>query len=191
MPEVIEVRSTDDADLDDFAPPRNPPPWRAALGMVVLVALGAVGIRAVFLGPPSPRSAPSATTRSAPAAVIHPAVIVAREALDAWAAFGTSGDVEVLRNRFDPAGPQYRLLESEAAAIRARRPGPPPYSFVMEDPAVLDVRDDERVVRGPVVASRRGEGDQRFAWDVVLRRGPKGDWRVWTVREAARSGSDQ
>lgn len=100
----------------------------------------------------------------------------AAQALDAWAAFASSGELGVVRQSFAEDGPQFRRLETEAPTIEE---GGASYVFELTDAGVVA----QGVVRGTVVVSRPGEPDQVFHWDIEMVR--DGDrWKLWTVRTA-------
>jgi hypothetical protein len=115
------------------------------------------------------------------------AVADGNKALADWGRFAVTKDLGVLKDSFWPNGPQYKQLAQEAK--RQKPLGPPPYQLTMSGVRVLTPRPDQRVLRGQVRVTRPGEQQQDYRWDVVLRRDPKsGDrWRLWTVRETARS----
>lgn len=133
-------------------------------------------------GRPASRAAPPKLASTAP-----PAEQAARAALDAWARFASTGDVAALRDTFDPAGPQLARLSAEAPSVAARAAGGPPYSFSATVLYITTGRNqDEQLVAADVVLSRAGKPDQRFAWELVLRRsGPDAGWLLWTVRDRA------
>jgi len=109
----------------------------------------------------------------------------AAAAVEAWGRFATSGDLGEVDDHFVRDGPQYRQFEQEAGARQAAAGGPP-YRFTLLAPVLLDDQPEgDRIVRGELELTRDGEPAQRFRWDLRLRRGEDGAWRVWTVLEAA------
>jgi alkylhydroperoxidase family enzyme len=163
--------------LDGGAPSR----WRrrAAAG-VVAVLFVSVGY---LLTAGRPRTA--GTRGTGEAATAAAPVEQAQRALDAWARFASTGDLNQLGDTFDRSGPQFARLSAEATAMRAATLNGAPYAF---SATVVGVSagdgHDEQVVAAELVLSRPGETDQNFAWDLVLRRSG-GQWRLWTVRERA------
>jgi hypothetical protein len=109
-------------------------------------------------------------------------VVAAETALIAWGQFAVTGDVELLEHSFDTSGPQYRELAGEAPGITADPLGPPPNDVRLETARVDEASVNEAVVAVSVAWARPGEPDQRFAWDVVIRRSVTDQWFLWTVR---------
>jgi hypothetical protein len=180
VPEVLEVRTTDDIELEEPFAGTPPASWRRVLGVIVVIALALGGVYSVFI---HPRSATPGAAARAPGADSD-VLAAADAALSAWGRFGVSGDLSVVAPAFDQTGPQFARLRQEAGPIAARAPGTPAYTFVMVDPAVLPgAGAGERIVRAQIVASRPGEKDQRFQWDLVLRNGTEKQWLLWTVRD--------
>jgi len=180
VPEVLEVRTTDDIELEEPFAGTPPASWRRVLGVIVVIALALGGAYSVFI---HPRSATPGAVARAPGADSD-VLAAADAALSAWGRFGVSGDLRVVAPAFDQTGPQFARLRQEAGSIAARAPGTPAYTFVMVNPAVLPgAGAGERIVRAQIVASRPGEKDQRFQWDLVLRNGTEKQWLLWTVRD--------
>ena len=180
MAEVLEVRTTDDIELDEPFVGTPPASWRRVLGVIVVIALALGGAYSVFINPRSATPGPAARPHRADSDVLA----AADAALSDWGRFGVSGDLSVVAPVFDQSGPQFARLRQEAASIAARAPGTPAYTFVMANPQVLPgANAGERIVRTQIVASRPGEKDQRFQWDLVLRNGTEKQWLLWTVRD--------
>jgi hypothetical protein len=162
---------------------------RTAAGVVIALFVG-VGYMLTFGRPPGagpPSVGPDAG--QAPARPTSESVEdAARAALDAWARFADSGDVDHLGVAFDRGGPQFARLQSEARVLATRPAAGARYSFTATGLRVSPRgQDEERVVEADVVVSRAGETDQRFAWQLVMRNS-EGQWRLWTVRD--RVGAD-
>lgn len=197
MPEVLDLRELggDDrrAERDGCVAPPSPPGtepqpdeepasaprWRARAAIAVVIALAACVAYMLTAGPPARPPAPVL------AEVAPPAQRAATQALDAWARFASTGELATLDGAFDPAGPQMAALRLQAVGLA--QPDVGAYTFGAD---VLSVRagrnPDEEVVVADVVLSRPGEADQRFAWEIVMRRsGQSGAWVVWTVRDRA------
>lgn len=106
-----------------------------------------------------------------------------RQALQDWGRFGVTGDLNLVKASFWPNGPQYKELAREAPGLRRRPIGPPPYQFVLEDPVTVLQAGSDRLVRGVVKTSRKGQPTRSFRWDIYMRqdRAAGGRWRVWTV----------
>jgi hypothetical protein len=107
-----------------------------------------------------------------------------RSALQDWGRFGVSGDLNAVKASFWPDGPQYKQLSKESPRIRAHPLGPPAYKFELTGaPQVLPAGSNQRIVRGVVTTSRKGEPTRSYRWDIYLRPDPGsgGRWRVWTV----------
>ena len=155
----------------------------AAAGVVIALFVG-VGYM-LTLGRPPGAERPSVV--EAPAAVPVSELVedAARAALDAWARFADSGDVDHLEAVFDPGGPQFARLRTEAPGLAASPAAGAPYAFTATAMQVgAGSYEDERVVVADVVVSKVGEADRRFAWELVMRTS-EGRWRLWTVRERA------
>ena len=185
MPEVLDIRVDDNVELDGIEPDRPPARWRRALGVVILAIL-AITVAITVLGDSGSPPATSAEEAARPDRGETAAVAAAQAALNSWGEFGVTGDLAVVARLFDPAGPQYARFAKEVDSIKAKAAGAPAYVFAMDDPRLLPGSGTERVVRGSIVASRNGETDQHFAWDIVLRRNGTSGWVVWTVRESVR-----
>ncbi len=158
--------------------------WRAqaAAGVVIALFLG-VGYMLTAGRPPRVDRAGVALVPG------DPVEDAARAALDAWARFADAGDVDALGAAFDRSGPQFARLRAEAPAVAARPAAGARYVFAAAGMRVgAGGREDERVVAADVVVSRVGETDQRFAWELVMRRS-EGRWRLWTVRDRTAAGS--
>ena len=153
---------------------------RAAAGVVVALFLG-VGYMLTVGRPPG---AGSRGIAEAPAAEpVESVEDAAWAALDAWARFADTGDVDQLGVAFDRGGPQFSRLRAEVAGLAERPAGGAPYVFSATAMQVgAGINKDERVLVADVVVSRAGEADQRFAWELVLRKS-EGRWRLWTVRD--------
>lgn len=159
-------------------PGRRGRQWAA----MAIVALLAVGVAATVLaGGPGPSAGPPPPTTPVRLTVTIDQAVEA--SLDAWARFAGTGDLAVLAESFDPAGPQYERLRAEAPAL-ASRPAVGSV-FTVEIGSVMAGRDaDEQIVSADVVLARPGEADQHFAWDLVMRHLPASErWVLWTVRE--------
>lgn len=127
--------------------------------------------------------APATTpiTAPPPSEPVPDALTAVEGGLSAWGEFAVSGDLKLLEPWFDPAGPQYVQLATEAKKLAVAPLGAPPYSVVMIDPTVKEDGAESRVA-GRVVFSRPGEAPRSYSWVVVVRRA--GDrFRVWTVNE--------
>ena len=100
-------------------------------------------------------------------------------ALSAWGRFGGSGDLAELEGLFDPAGPQYQQLVTEAEGI-AKSVGTE-YQVTMPFPEITD-EGDVAFATGLVVFAREDTVDQTFNWRIELRRSDaEGPWVLWTV----------
>ena len=153
---------------------------RAAAGVVIALFVG-VGYM-LTLGRPPGAERPS-VVEAPPAPAAGPVEDAARAALDAWARFANSGDVDQLEAVFDPGGPQFARLRVEAPGVAARPAAGAAYAFTATGMQVgAGSSADERVVVADVVLARAGEADQRFAWELVMRKG-EDRWRLWTVRD--------
>ena len=95
------------------------------------------------------------------------------EALDAWASFAETGDIERVGDWFVVDGPQYAQLQTEVEAIVSGGE----YDFSLSAAHVVE----PGVVRGSVTVSGQGQESQRYLWDIELVR-REGGWKVWTVR---------
>ena len=197
MPEVLDIRELggDDprpgpaevpaeTEPESESPGRDAPPrWRrsTAVGIVVVLLMGVAYMLTVG------RLEGGARGRVADTA--SPPERAARAALDAWAAFGSTGDVEQLRDTFDPAGPQFERLNAEAPGVKARAVPGAPYRFSATVLGSSAGRDhDEQLVVADIVVTRPGETDQRFSWELVMRRSDS-RWLLWTAHDSAAASS--
>jgi hypothetical protein len=114
-----------------------------------------------------------------------PRIVATRSAIEAWGAFATTGRGASLAPWFATDGPQYRLLQQEAAGLSTQATGEPAYAVEVKDPAVVARSRTEAVVAATVTWSRPGEASQEYRWEVVLRPGDRGRWVLWTVRQAS------
>ena len=173
-PAPVDVDVSSEASDDELAPSR----WRRWGGVVVVAVLALAVAYTVAEGGAS--QAPPA--RPSTIAIAPGAEVAARAALEEWARFATAGDVEALRDTFDPAGPQFAQLAGETHAAG----GGQHYRF---DATVgrtsAGSRPGEELVMADVVVARPGETDQHFAWELVMRQADDKVWRLWTVRDRA------
>ena len=158
---------------------------RAAAGVVIALFVG-VGYMLTVGRPPGAGRPDIAEAPASPAAPAEePVEDAARAALDVWARFADTGDVDQLEVVFDRGGPQFARLRAEAAGVAARPAAGAPYAFTATGMQVgAGSHEDERIVAADVFVSRAGETDQRFSWELVMRKS-EGRWRLWTVRERA------
>ena len=192
MPEVLDIRELggEEPRPDRAGVPAEaegkaesagggaPPRWRSGAAVSVVVVLSLAVAYVFTVGGAGGRRAKVVDATS-------PAERAARAALDAWATFASTGDVEALRGTFDPSGPQLERLKAEAPGVKARAAPGVPYRFsatVLRSSAGLD--SHEQVVGAEVVVSRPGETDQRFIWELVMR-STDGRWLLWTVHDRA------
>ncbi len=205
MPEVLGIRELGDEpeprpevagpdlvdgdgeDVVSFERRRSPSVWRRWGAILVVVALALAVARSLGGGGAVPTSTEPAST-AAPTTVVvaPPAEAAAWAALEDWARFATTGDLDALRDTFDAGGPQFAQLAGEEISPVAG----PPYRFdATIGPTSAGSRVGEQVVMADVVVSRPGEADQRFSWEVVMRQGADQSWRLWTVRARAASNA--
>jgi hypothetical protein len=120
----------------------------------------------------------------APPAVVAVAELeeTAVAALDAWGVFAVTGNIAVVADAFDPAGPQYGTVLEEAEALAAEPIGLPGYTFAIGETTLERPRPQRVVLTGPVTMSRPGEADQQFSWRIHLRWSGTA-WRLWTIDE--------
>jgi hypothetical protein len=114
-----------------------------------------------------------------------------RTALQDWGRFGVSGDLNAVKSSFWLQGPQYKQLTRESPRIKQHPLGPPAYKFDLTGaPQVLPAGSDQRIVRGVVTTSRKGEPTRSFRWDIYMRpdSAAGGRWRVWTVANTPQGG---
>ena len=138
----------------------------------------------------STTSRASATTVPSPATTLPPPADVAATeleqtavaALNAWGVFAVTGNIAVVADLFDPAGPQYGTVLEEAAALAAEPIGLPGYTFTMGAISLDRPRQQRVVLTGPVTMTRPGEADQQFVWRIHLRWSGT-EWRLWTIDE--------
>ncbi|MBT8193524.1 MAG: hypothetical protein HKO63_06120 [Acidimicrobiia bacterium] len=102
-------------------------------------------------------------------------------ALSAWGRFAGSGDLVELEGFFDPAGPQYQQLLTEADGLAQN--GGMPYQITMPFPDIV-TEADTAVVTGLVVFAREDTVDQTFNWSIEMRRSnADSTWGLWTVED--------
>lgn len=180
--------------------------WRMVSALAVaqfVVTVGVLGVDAPddtalrFAVVPEPAPAPepvepAPVPEPAPAPAPAPAdeppddVLIASvlTAVDAWARFASTGQLAEVANSFVQEGPQYQQFAGEAPSRRTAALGAP-YRFTLADPVVLpDQPDGDRLVRADLTLAREGSDPQVFRWDLRLRRGGDGVWRIWTVSES-------
>jgi hypothetical protein len=175
----------------------NLPGWRVAAAFAVVLALAAALVLVARPRDEAPAQDPSAVgtpagsaIRDAAAPAVSPAsppiegevVADLRAALAAWGEFAATGDLDIVDPHFWLTGPQREQLGREAPAILDDPPGPPPYEFVLSDPAVEAVSNDVVDVAGIVTVSRPGVDSTTYEWRLEMRRDPEsGRWLLWTV----------
>jgi hypothetical protein len=101
-----------------------------------------------------------------------------RRALEAWGRFAATRDLSLVEGLFAAGGPQLRAFREQAAAATPA----PGYRFALPEAEVLEVGAGERILRGEVVVTAPEGRRQRLDWDISVRRGDDGTWRVWGVR---------
>ena len=160
----------------------------AVLVVVVLPAVtgGRVGAPGVAGHRGQRQSAPPAGSTVVENSAVRedPRIVATRSALEAWGAFATAGRVEGLGPWFAKDGPQYRLLQQEAAELLRQESRESTYAVDVKEPTVVARSRTEAVVAASVTWSRSGEASQEYRWEVVLRPGGGDRWVLWTVRDA-------
>ena len=130
-----ELLAAGDESADGAEPPDgavSAAGWRrrAAAGVVIALFAGVGYMLTVGRPPGVGRPAGGPDVGQAPAApAAEPVEEAARAALDAWARFADSGDVDQLGVAFDRGGPQFARLQSEAPAVAARPAAGARYAF--------------------------------------------------------------
>ncbi|HUP70360.1 MAG TPA: hypothetical protein VM142_11160 [Acidimicrobiales bacterium] len=190
MSEVLEIEidgEIDDGISEGFESERRSPQWglpaAIAVAGVLLLAVLVVVVMPAITNPWERQQPPMPAKTAAPPKAAAP-VESAQGALAAWGRFAVSGDLKQLDGWLVPDGPQYRSLAREAAELAARPPAPPAYEVRLTDPTVMSVTGTRATLRGDVTWTRGGEVDQRYQWEIVLRRAPRGRWLLWTVTDA-------
>ena len=155
---------------------RRPPAvaW-AVVGTVAAVIVVAVASAAFDAGRAPPRSEVRSTTPSEGDVVLS----AASAAMSAWGEFAGTGEISFLDGHFDPSGPQYRQLASEATGITET--GAVGGYGVETAGVVKTLSGDTATVHATVVWRRDAEPEQRWEWIIDLRR-RGASWTVWTVR---------
>ena len=97
----------------------------------------------------------------------------AQAAVNAWASFASTGDIEFVSPWFAADGPQYAQLQVEVAKIV---PGGV-YHFALSGARVVG----PGLVRGSVTVTSESGETQRYRWDIELVQQGR-TWKVWTVR---------
>lgn len=169
--------------------------WRMVVAGAIVAGLG-LGLGAVALsseaaprnlGPPSsvvailPSTAPPATSLTAVTTSrshedmtdgVRSAVTAA---LEAWGAFAGSGDLTDVDSFFDPAGPQWAVLQGEAGIA-----GVPFEASLVE--RSLELTERTALVVGTVTFVA-GDQSRLADWQIELRTDDQGRWLIWSVRE--------
>ena len=154
--------------------------------MVVVLALAVLHTTLAGGGSESTSTEPTSTAAPTTTVIAPPAEVAARAALEDWAHFATSGELDTLGDTFEVAGPQFAQLAGDDISPVAG----PPYRFdATVGPTSAGSRVGEQVVMADVVVSRPGETDQSFSWEIVMRQGADQSWRLWTVRDRAASNA--
>ena len=171
-------------DIDPEQPPATSEAERSARA-TSSIAPGTMSPTVPSVAIRAPETLPPVVVTVAPPSIevtledVLPAV---EAALTAWGEFAVTGDLELVAEVFDVAGPQYAQLRQEAAALAADPIGPPPYVFTLTDPSLRRPDPDRAVVVADVALERPGEATQVFRWRIVMR-WVGGDWLLWTVRD--------
>ena len=181
----IQIDVPDDDDLG--SPVRvlggdTIPPWLKAVAVLILGALAAVMVGAFLLGRSRGAEEPAAPTQLSSsvvdsAAVSSEAIERSQEAVDAWADFVRTGDLDTVAAAFDPEGPQYALFSDTVAD-----PRPEDVTFSGRNLTEATDGDMTTVSMDLVVAGPDGEnvypydfvflGDRDRVWTVIDRRAP-------------------
>lgn len=175
----------------------GPPPWRVAMALVVVAALATALVLVARPDSTEPAAAPPAATapplsvsaepvaepsEDAPPARPDEVLSALDAALVAWGEFAATGDLSVLDATFADAGPQLAQLATEAPAIAADPPGPPPYAFDVVESGGATTEGDVAEVTATIRLSRPGEDARSFRWKVELHWDPAlARWQLWTV----------
>lgn len=196
MNEILEIEVDGETEEHhgregvDRPPAFGLPVALALAGALVLAVLMTVVVPSLMPDDDRPPAAMDPATGRAPEAqapsqdedlVRLDPVDAAKAALDAWAAFAVTGDLTLLDGTFDPAGPQYQLLQREAGDLLAPSPRGPLYEVELSDVSVDQSTRSEAVVSATVEWTKPGEADQSFRWDLVLRKDGGDRWLLWTV----------
>ncbi len=189
MSEVLEIEV--DGEIDDdgsFDRDRSSPRWGLPLAVAVAGALLLAVLLVVVIPTVTSQRERREPTPAAPATVSAKEAALVKDAegaLAAWGRFAVSGDLRELDGWFVPDAPQHRILVEEAARLASAPPGPPAYIVRLTEPRVASVTGRRAALRGDVTWTRPGEVDQRYQWEVVLRRSADGRWALWTVTDWA------
>ncbi len=98
-------------------------------------------------------------------------------ALAAWGEFAASGDLQDVEAFFDPGGPQWASLSTEAGSVGA--------AFTAEIvQRSLHPDAGSMVFVGDIMLASNGE-TRVISWTIKLRRAPDGHWRIWSISETA------
>ncbi len=197
MSEVLDIEVDGEIEpLGNASPGDRPGRWglpvaialagSLTMAVLVLVVLPAMTGSEDGAGPEqNPIAQPPSATVAAPAPTapaVDSRIAAARSALAAWGKFVGDGDLERLKPWFAEDGPQYRQLAEEAQSL-AQNSADAGYTVTTESELVVTEEGSEAVILATTTWSRPSETAQRFAWEVVLRRGGDGEWQLWTVRE--------
>ena len=156
--------------------------WRLLLGAACVSIAGAVTVGWLILGtegPPGPHPAP-APLPDADADITQ----AVHEALEAWARFALSGDLQELAGHFHPDGPQYAQLRTEASGMHHLGDADSPYRFDIHRVTVQSRTRSHATALVDTSLSRQGEATRRYQWLIKVRLYGDDGWVVWTVATA-------
>jgi hypothetical protein len=173
--------------------------WTAVGVVVVLVGILVLLLSSSKPQPPATSSASNGpvgsqtapTPTSVPPVAPDAATLIAatQQALHAWAAFATTGDLRVVQPCFWPDGPQYHEFQREAAQRGGMAPDGPSYSYQLSGLSV-QAAAAQPTVRGTVTVRRPGSRPASFTWEFFLRYDQASRrWRVWMVIPTAATTS--
>lgn len=186
MPEVMSIEVDEEFDP---RPPQTPfglrgpegqlnIPLIAGIAIAILLILALIfvvikpfGGKATVAPSTWKPNNPTKNVKSLPVYAADSQMVVSIQAsMEDWAEFYTTGDLEILQNSFDLAGPQYAAIVKEQPKVAAT-PDP-------GDPAVIDLstvrevtqKDKLYTVRTTVTWTKPGGSPNVFKWDIIMKR---------------------
>ena len=200
MPEVMSIEVDEEFDP---RPPKQPFSFRDDEGkwnwpMIAGIALSVILVVALFIvitKPFTPEKAPVVSkwtpkdpTKNSDILESHAPtsamVASVQRALNDWAKFNTTGQLEDVATTFDRAGPQYALLVAQQPEIAANpEPGQP--SIVELGPAgKADRKGEIFTVRVVVTWTKPGSTDGKsYKWDIDMKSKGGNQFVLNTIRE--------
>lgn len=117
--------------------------------------------------------------------VNDPIVEATQAALEDWAEFATTGDLDTLSSTFDLAGIQYAALVKEAPTIAANPEPGEPAIIKLGPVGRVSQTDNIYVIRTNVNWTKPGSAGNTYAWDMTLEKTSGNNYLLSSVKETA------